>query len=348
MLVLLGILFGPAARAEEAWTPDEPDLAGWDWLQLDTGEWLKGELISFQDDVAEFDSDKFDELDIDIEDVIVLRLSAPRIFRRVGRQTYEGTGELRDRTVYIRTGEGETVEFPDRELVSIVYTHDSEINNWYTRIGASFDTRSGNTDQQDFTGNALVRRDSPFLRWTNRYKGTLTRVDGSKTADNHRVTSELDLLVTQHFFVRLPYFEFFKDEFQNIAARYTPGLGVGYELIDTRRVEFVVTGGGAAQATEFEEGGRDLNGALLFTSELGFDLPRDVDLDFAYRLQLVPGDLDRTNHTASAIISYEFWDPLELDLGFYWDRIEGPEKENDGTTPEKDDLRFRIGVAIAF
>lgn len=347
VLVILA-LSAAGALAEGDWAPPTPSEAGWEWARLDTGEWIKGELIVMRDDVMIFESDKFDELTIDWEDVVDLRLIRPRIFRRSGRRIYTGMGEIRAGLLRIQTSDGEQVELPHEEIVSIVYTSDSELRNWTLRIGAQLAARAGNTDQQDLSTDALISRNTSFTRWENRYTGTFGRVDGDRTANNHRATTQLDVLVTRRFFVRVPSFEFFKDEFQNIDARYTPGLGFGYELIDTARVDYQMTIGAAAQVTQFENGDQDEDAAALVSAELSVDLSRDIDLDAAYRLQLVATDLGKTSHNTSAVLSFEIWDPFEIDVGAYWDRIENPRRDNTGDRPKKDDFRLTVGISLDF
>ena len=56
---------GAQDAAGEPSTTFEPPEDGFDWLQLTSGEWLKGELIVFTEDEVEFDSDILDELTID-------------------------------------------------------------------------------------------------------------------------------------------------------------------------------------------------------------------------------------------------------------------------------------------
>lgn len=351
LAALLVFLFLPptiGSAADDDWAPPEPSKAGWDWARLDTGEWIKGELIVLHDDTMLFDSDNFDEIKVDWEDVYDLRLARPRVFRRIGRRTYSGMGEIRDGVLRITTRDDEQIEFPSKELVSIVYTSESELRNWRVRIGASLAARSGNTDQQDLTANATIGRDTAFRRWTTDYVGTFSKVDSERTVNNHRASTELDFLITNRFFVRVPSFEFFMDEFQNIDARYTPGASVGYKFIDTSIVEYEATVGGAAQITEYDGGVRDEDAAVLFTSELSFDLPRDIDLDLNYSLQLVATDLGKTSHNTSAILSIEIWGPLDLDVGAYWDRIEKPEPDGDGDRPESDDFRLTVGLSLEF
>lgn len=351
VLVLLSAFSAASALAQGAeseWTPPAPTGSGWDWALLDTGEWVKGELIVVLKDEVLFDSDKFGEQTIDWEDIVSLRLALPRNFRRLGRRTYTGMGEVDQGVVRILTVSGKHVEFPQSEIVGIVYSNDSELRNWRFRLGASLAARAGNSDQQDMTANLKLGRDTSFTRWRTTYVGTFSKVDGDRTVNNHRASTDLDWLITRRFFVRVPSFEFFTDEFQNIDWRLTPSTSLGYELIDTSRVSFLVTTGIAAQITKFDGGERSDDAAVLITSEVSFDLPRDVDLELDYSLSLVVTDLGKTSHNTSAILSFEVWDPIDLDIGAFWDRIESPESADGSARPEKDDFRLTVGLSIDF
>jgi putative salt-induced outer membrane protein YdiY len=348
ILVLALSLAATTSVAVEGWDPPETSKEQWDWLMLDTEEWLKGEMLVMHRDEVNFDSDKFHELTIDWDDVLELRLSRPRIFRRKGRRTYAGIGRIKDGVVQIVTSNGEHVDFPRNELVGIVYTEAAEIRNWHFNVGVSLAARSGNTDQQDLSSSAAISRETSFHRWRTTYVGTFSEVDGDRTVNNHRADTALDFLVTKHFFVRVPSFEFFMDEFQNIDARYTPGLGIGYEFIDTSIVSYIATIGGAAQITQFDGGVQDEDAALLLSSGLSFEFPRDIDLDLDYTLQLIVTDLGKTSHNTSAVLSFEIWDPLNLDVGAYWDRIEKPQPDGDGDRPDKNDFRLTVGLSLDF
>ena len=347
-LMIVAFLSLAANAEDDEWAPPEPSKAGWDWARLDTSEWVKGEMIVLHEDVMRFDSDKFDEIDVDWEDVQDLRLARPRVFRRKGRRTYAGMGEVRDGVIRIHTAGGEQVEFPKNELVSIVYTSEQELQNWRLRIGANLTARAGNTDQQDVSATVRISRNSAFNRWTSRYNGTFSKVDGDRTINNHRASSDLDHLITSRFFVRVPSFEFYSDEFQNIDGRYTPGASLGYDVIDTSVFDWLLTIGGAGQVTEYDGGETDVDGVVLFSSELTLELPRDVDIDLNYKLQLVYTDLDKTNHNTSMVVSIEIWGPLEVDIGAYWDRIEVPQRDDNGDRPESDDFRLTAGISLEF
>jgi hypothetical protein len=202
--------------------------------------------------------------------------------------------------------------------VSITCTQQLELQRWSIMIGANLAARSGNTDQQDLGANARIRRDATYTRWDSRYNGAIGKVNGKNTTNNHRASTAFDLLVTNRFFVRIPSFEFYTDEFQNIDARYTTGAGVGYEPIDT---------------------------AL---AELGLNLPREIDLALRYALQLLVTDIGRTAHSTSAILSFEVWNPIDLDVGADWDRIEEPERDDAGARPKSDYFRLTVGLSVEF
>jgi hypothetical protein len=65
------VFFASAALAAgEPWSVDfSPPPGKYSWVQLDTAEWLKGDIIALYDDTLVFDSDHFGNMDIDLDDV---------------------------------------------------------------------------------------------------------------------------------------------------------------------------------------------------------------------------------------------------------------------------------------
>ena len=61
------------AAEDEEWQPAAPMPTSFDWIQMASLEWLKGELISMYDDSLEFDSDEFDMQTVDWGDVKEIR-----------------------------------------------------------------------------------------------------------------------------------------------------------------------------------------------------------------------------------------------------------------------------------
>ena len=90
LLSLFLLVIAGRAIAEERFEPPPDD---YDWIQLTSDEWLKGELISLYDDQLIFDSDILGVLKIDWEDVKVFRGHGEHRISLTGLQT--GTGVLR-------------------------------------------------------------------------------------------------------------------------------------------------------------------------------------------------------------------------------------------------------------
>ena len=56
------------------WSPPTPVFSQqFDWLQLRSGEWLRGDIISMYEDELEFDSDEFNTIFFDWQYVAELR-----------------------------------------------------------------------------------------------------------------------------------------------------------------------------------------------------------------------------------------------------------------------------------
>jgi hypothetical protein len=56
-----------------SWVPPSAQPGKFDWIQLTSGEWLKGDIKVLYNDKLEFDSDKLDLLELDWEDVKQVR-----------------------------------------------------------------------------------------------------------------------------------------------------------------------------------------------------------------------------------------------------------------------------------
>ena len=157
------------------------------------------------------------------------------------------------------------------------------------------------------------------------------------------------VFITRRLFATTPFVEFYRDEFQNIETRLSPGLSLGYELIKNPMAEWDVSLGGAYQYTRFFEGSDAASDfAVVANTLLEVDITSDLELDSAYRVQVVATDLDKTSHHAEVELSYDVWGPVEIDTTFIWDRIEKPVADDSGDRPDSDDLRLLIGFSADF
>jgi hypothetical protein len=334
--------------------PPEPWNTRWDWIQLTSGEWLKGEFEWLRDRTVSFDSDELERLEFDWEDIARFHLARPHYYRfeseQLGnrRDVYRGPGEMRDGMVRVWTDAG-TVEFDRKELVNIVEGAGRERDLWSSKVSLGVAVRQGNTDQADFSGTAGLTRESALTRWSVDYTGVISSVNEERNANNHRATTTFDVFVTRRFYVTVPFFEYFTDEFQNIESRFTPGAAVGYELMRRLWIEWDATLGAGYQRTDFTTAGvgPSNDAAALLGTELNFDF-RAFDWDNLFRIQLIPTDLGKSNSHLQSVLSFDIWGPLDLDLSFIWDRIQDPEPDASGQTPERDDFRMTVGLGLDF
>jgi hypothetical protein len=228
-LIGLFVVCGPAVAEEgqESWQPPPPMPDDFDWVQLTSGEWLKGEIIAMYDDSLEFDSKELDDLTIEWKDVQQVRSA----------QTMQVA--FLDDTV--ATGK----VLVDGDAVRVIY--------WSGKLSAGLNIRSGNTDQTEYNANMNIKRRSPKNRIVIDYLGNFSETDNITTADNQRATASWNRFISDRFYITPASGEYYRDPFQNIDSRWTLGVGLGYQLIDSSKVEWKADAGIAYQKTSFAE-----------------------------------------------------------------------------------------------
>jgi putative salt-induced outer membrane protein YdiY len=349
MLILGGLTpsIAPAESEEgSVWTP--PHSEEWDWIHLNSGEWLKGEIEFMRDRKIAFDSDELGDLSIDLsdcQDIYVQRLSFIRI---ESGETPQGRGVLKGDVLTFETVEGQTLEIARKEIVSLVPGGDHELDYWSFVIGADYAMKDGNTEQVDLSGRLGIYRRTATLRFLNDYRGVYGSQDGEKVTNNHRATSRLDVFLTSRLYLIVPGVEYYKDEFKNLKHRVSPGVGIGYEFVRNQYVELDVNTGGTYQYQESESGDTSSDAAATLGVDLDFDLPGGTELDNSYKGQYVVTDFDKTSHHFESTLSVDIWGPLDLDLTFMLDRIERPDKDSNGDRPDSNDISIMAGFSIDF
>jgi putative salt-induced outer membrane protein YdiY len=344
-----------AARQESSggfWAPPAPSPKAYDWIRLGSGEWLKGEITRMRDGEMTFDSDELDELTIDWDDVDALRSPRRHTYVFEGRRIYTGTASMSEKRIVVATEEGE-FEFRRRQVVAIVSGDQSERNWWSGELSLGLTARAGNTDSADLTGLFDVTREAAITRFGVHYNGAISTLSGEETSNNHRANLALDFYISRRFFVTAPSLAYYRDKFQNIDSQVSPGLGLGYDVIKRKRIEWEVGLGVVYQYTKFisvtegdDNEARDA--AAVFSTNLDLELTKDLDWDTSYEIQLVVTDPGLTSHHLLSTFSFDVWGPLDLDITFSWDRVEEPTPREDGSVPASDDFRTSVGIGIEF
>lgn len=348
--ILLLLCSGLLLAGEGQWQPASPMPDKYDWIQLKSGEWLKGELIVLYNGRLEFDSTELDLLTLDFEDVVEIRSAQLMQVRLLGEEDLIGILLMADGQVRV-SGTGQS--FDRSRLLTVTAGEAKEINFWNARLSVGANWRQGNTEQAEGNASAMVQRRTLEGRMKLDYLGNYSTIDGSVSANSHRASGVLDKFITHRFFVRPVFVEYYRDPFQNIGNRLTVGTGVGYELLQTVKTEWTVFGGPAYQYTRFdqvEEGDAETEStpALVGGTQLEIELSPAIDFTYDYQLQLVSRAAGLYNHHMITGFTVELSRLLDFDISLVWDRVAQPKPDADGIEPEQDDWRLIIGLGFDF
>ena len=128
---------------------------------------------------------------------------------------------------------------------------------------------------------------------------------------------------------------------------------MGYDFIKTPRTEWEVTAGPAFQRNTYSsvEAGTSnevTSAAMVLGSALDIELTKRLDLDLEYRGQFTGRKSGSNMHHFVSTLEFEIHKHLTLDVSLVWDRIGKPETNQDGTTPESDDVQLITSLGVHF
>jgi putative salt-induced outer membrane protein YdiY len=339
----------PAPRLPDvSWVPPEDDF---DWVQLKSGEWLKGKLKAMQDQVLEFDSEEMELQTFDWKDIRQLRSSHANemLFESFGLFS----GPVNITPDFVQIGGVEPRSFPRADLQSITPGGAGERNLWSGRVSLGLSIDSGNTSSVDYNAQVRLQRRTPITRLSIDYLGNVSTQNDVQSANNHRVTGEFDYWLSRRLYLIVPRVEYYRDTFQNIDHRNTLGGGVGYDLIDRKRLEWNVSAGPAYQNTVFNsvpagEPAERNAAALTFGSKLDWDITQRIELLLEYQGQYTSRSSGETYHHTVSTLSIDITKRFDLDISFIWDRTQNPRPNSSGVVPKKDDFRLVVGLGMRF
>jgi putative salt-induced outer membrane protein YdiY len=359
VLGLAGILAAADAaeapeKGERPWQPVPPQgmPTDFDWIQLTSDEWLKGEIIVMYDDSLEFDSDELDNLSLDWEDVRQVRTAQIVQVGLIGRAP--ATGKLAvDGTAVRVIAQEEEQSFNRSEVLSITAGEPREINYWNFKVTLGATLSSGNTEQTEMSSKVRIMRRTVRNRMVFDYIGNYSITSEIETANNHRVSAVWERFVNNRLFVAPVFVEYYRDPFSNIDYRATLGAGLGYKLVETKQVEWAVSGGPGYQKTRYVDVEPDTpitadTPALVITSVADIELANWVDFLFNYRIQVTDEESGFYNHHLVTGFETEITSLLDFDVTLVWDRIKNPREASDGIVPEPDDFRLVVGLTFDF
>ena len=160
--------------------------------------------------------------------------------------------------------------------------------------------------------------------------------------------------MTDRLFWRPAFGEYYQDEFQNIDSRYNIGMGLGYTIWDTSKMEYQIVAGPAYQETRYvtvddtASGSVQKAGSLVVETEFDYEFTGDIDYYLDYRATLAEEASGGFTHHFDTGLEIELTSRLDLDLSFIWDFVEDPQNDEEGVTPEQNDYRLILGVGWEF
>ena len=327
--------------------PDE-----YDWIQLTSDEWLKGELISLFDDELTFDSDNLGVITFDWEDVRHFRGHGAYGISLQGVDPLAGELQIDKQQVVIIADEKRHV-YPRQQLVAITPSAYRELDNWSADATLGLNVRKGNADIVEYNFLAGIERRTPNSRVIVDYLGNFNETEGQQVANNHRLNGAYDRFSGSRFFWRPLIGQYFRDPFQNISHQGTLETGLGYELVDTAKTDWEFFGGIGANFVRYEsvEPGQpsdNTSPAVSFGTDFETELTSWMDYLFLLQVTFLDDASGSYQHHLLTTLSTDLIGDLDLDVSFVWDRTQKPQPRADQTIPEKDDYRLMIGVGFEF
>jgi len=338
--------FDTASTPPQIWQPPSFDVQQWDWIQLDTGEWVKGRIKVLHEESVEIDSDHFDLISIDWEDVAYIRTGRVMSVLLDGGEVI--LGRLTTERGKLLVG-GEPVEFP--QVVGIASASPREFDLWSADISVGLNFRSGNVEQKDLNTKVSLKRRTVKNNTKMSYTGNYSESESEQLANNHTASLSHDYRISHKWFFRPIQAEYYRDPFQNREAEWTVGFGAGYQIFDTSKLDWTVSAGPGYQRTEYVDvaPGEDRTvstPALLLGTYYDQDITDNIDFQIDYQVTLTEEDAGRAKHDFYMALDVDLTSRLDLRLAGTWKRIESPQPDSDGITPEKDDFTATLGLAL--
>ena len=321
-----------------------------DWVQLTSGEWLKGSIERLRDDVLEFDSDELDLQKIDWEDVANIRSPNVHTYVFDNREDVPGKAVITAKEVIIETQAG-IDKHPREELMSIVAGKPRERNWWSSNLRFGVSATAGNSKAVTYNGFLGIYREDQLTRLRLEYDGSVGKANGERNVNRHLGTAGLNVFLSPRWYLTPFLAQLLSDQFQNIQFRATPAAGFGYHIIDKSDFEWDVEAGVGYQylnwrSVEAGEENPESDGFVMFRTLGSWDITGDIDWFFDWRTNFVFTNIGNTNHIGSTGMSIEVNDILDLNMTFLSLRTEDPARREDGTKPKKNDYQLVFGIGL--
>ena len=334
------------------WKPPGVGTDGSDWVQLKSGEWLRGELKYIQNKEVEFDSDEMELQTLKLKDVSKI-YTAHRVYTQfIGQKPVLGQVVISNRLVTVKGDEPFTL---DRDLLIGVTPSGGKtgVRDWAGNVSLSLAMQSGNHHQTTYTTMAELSRRTPATTFLLDYIGNYSQANGVESANNNRVNTSYDVRVNQDWFVRPVQLEYYQDPLANVAYRLTGGASAGYYVFDRTGLEWTVSAGPGYQYTRFStvetnQSDTATTPAAVLNSKFKADITDRLTFIQSWQSIFTSPESGQYSHHAVSTLEFEIKRHLNLDVSLVWDYLQIPQTKADGETPQKSDYYLNVGLGMRF
>jgi len=336
-----------------------------DWIELNTGEWLRGDVRRLRPKGLEagadlkFYSQKLDDLTFSWGDIIGVHSPKTKSYSFRGKINVAGKAMITKDEVIIGTDNG-IERYPRSQLLAISDGVPRERTWWSTRLSVGFSANAGNTSQGSLTTQWSLTRANGHSLGGLSYQGTVAYTDGQLNVNRHLANVDTALFLWDRFYIIPIAGQLLYDAFQNIQLRATPGAGAGMHLFNekrqrkhhTNRFEWDLQSGPGYQFIQFFSTATGVlnpqnDGFVMFRSHWKLEFLNDnVELTVDWRSYLVYTTFGSTNHTGTADFSVEITDRFDFQTSFLFLRTRNPQPRSDGTVPKKNDYQIVLSIAL--
>jgi hypothetical protein len=344
----------PSAGATNplSWKPPGVGHDGSDWVQLKSGEWLRGQLKYIQNKQVEFDSDEMDEQTLKLKNVRGVYTAHPVYTQFEDREPVLGMVVISNEVVRVT---GTNSMALNRDLLIGITPSGARtgIRNWSGSATLGVSVISGNNHQTTGSAAAELARRTPNTTLLLDYLGNYSEANGIQNANNDRFNATYDIRLNKDWFVRPLQFECYHDLLANVSYRLTAGVGAGYYIFDRQGLEWLVAAGPSYQYTQFgtvEPGQDDKTTTLAGVLESKFkaDITQRLTFIQSWQSTFTSKEAGQYTHHSVTSLEFEIKRHLNLDVSLVWDYLQNPQIRSDGMVPEKSDLYLTVGLGVRF
>ncbi len=340
------------AKLEAKWESLSPTPKKDDWVQTKSGEWFRGTIKALYNNQLEFSSNEVGLYTFDLDDVTQIKSYHLMSVNIENIASIKGVLRLKDSNLTIIQGDTK-YSFTKDKVVSFAPDGTEERNLWSGKVNIGLDIRTGNSSQQDYTARVNLQRRTSESRLLLTYLGRTSSKEGVEISNDHRFNEKYDVYLSRRFFWTPLFAEFYTDKFKNIDKQLTAGVGVGYTLLDTKKMFWSFSGGPAFvytshSAVDTATKKNAFSPALEVSTKYEIELNNITDLKYDYKLTYTTNEAGKHKHHMVLVLENELFSWLDFDITGIWDYVKSPTASDNGIKPVQNDFQMIVGLGVEF